>query len=262
MYKNRIKIGSITANYNSGKYFKDCLTGLLNQTVLPDIITFVDDGSTDDSLQQVERAMNDTLGIKHFKFYSINASGKEDFQYSGINFAFFKKANGGPSSARNVALDYLKNKVNVLAIADCDDIYYPKKIEKSLDIMLDNPAIGLVYTDYDTVNLSNNTSTREYKEPFCYERLLQECIVSNNSILSSHILEVVGKYDESLRGAEDYDLWLRLAEVSALYHIPEALYAYRMTGNNTTVTTHSQEFASYVNKAKQKVVMRRNTLAK
>lgn len=256
MYNGRIKIGSITANYNSGKFFKDCLIGLMNQTVRPDIISFVDDGSTDNSLELVEKAMNEVLGIKHFKFYALNSTNKELFDYHDMQFVFFKQENKGPSAARNLALKYLRNIVNVVCIADCDDIYKPEKIKKSLDVMVKYPQVGMVYSDYDTVSI-DGTVTREYKEPFSYKRLIDECIPSNNSVVSAAVLNAIGEYDEQLRGAEDYDLWLRISEISCLYHLPESLYFYRMTGNNTTVVTPQQEFAKYVSIVKQKTYMRR-----
>jgi len=90
------------------------------------------------------------------------------------------------------------------------------------------PQIGLVYTDY-TCFYENGETIREYKEPFDPQRLIENNIVSTNSIVTRDILGAVGGFNEQLRVAEDYDLWLRISEKIGCYHIPESLFKYRIT---------------------------------
>jgi glycosyltransferase involved in cell wall biosynthesis len=178
----------------------------------------------------------------------------------GIQFVLFTEfKNKGPAAARNIGLEHLKNAgIQAICVTDSDDVLYPTKLEKSLKVMLKYPQVGLVYSDYDTFDMRSGETKREYKEPFSYSRLFNECIVSNNSMFATNIIETVGKYDESLFGPEDYDLWLRIAENSAVYHIPEALYKYRLSGNNITLTTPSSRFAQHVNRVHQKAMERQN----
>jgi glycosyltransferase involved in cell wall biosynthesis len=255
MHKNATKvlIGTITANFNNGKYIKDCLNGLLKQTKPIDFITIIDDASTDNSRELIRQEVETKFAIKK------EASDHYIADSNGTTIiVFHRKQNGGPAAARNDGVRLLKDRTNFICIADADDILYPKKIEKSLEIALKYPNIGLVYSDYDTLNIATGQSTREYKEIFTYQRLIEECIVSNNSFLATNIFNLIGLYDESLFGPEDYDLWLRISEVAAIYHIPESLYQYRMTGNNITVTTPNQHFAEHVARVKQKASERRN----
>jgi glycosyltransferase involved in cell wall biosynthesis len=255
MSQARLKVATITANYNNGKYFGECLDGILSQTYPVKYAVVVDDGSTDDSVKLIKQEMQDRGG----KLVYAN----DGWCFANINGTLVillpQETNRGPAAARNVAVRHaIASGVDVLCVADSDDILYPTKIEKSIKVMLKYPAVALVYSDYDVYNESTGEIKREFKEPFSYNRLFEECIVSNNSIIASSIFKHIDLYDESLFGPEDYDMWLRIAETAAVYHIPEALYKYRISGNNITITTPSERFAEHVRRVKIKAIERRN----
>lgn len=234
------KVGIITANYNNSQFLDQYVKGLLGQVIKPDHIAFVDDCSTDDSVEKIEYLKQQ---YKNELNITINSMEK----------------NSGPAAARNRAIDILlENKCDILCVCDSDDFYYERKISESLLVMEKFGQVALVYSDYDMIYTDKNTpSKREFKEPFNMSRLYDECIVSNNSIYKSEILETIGKYDESLYGPEDYDLWIRIAEVAPIYHIPKPLYAYRISGNNLTIQTPSDQFAEHVMRVKRKAHERR-----
>lgn len=249
-----IKIGTITANYNNGKYLKECLQSILNQTLKPNIICIVDDGSKQEDINIIKNIFEELK----FKFIGQNDRWLH-FVINGISVAFYDAGvNKGPARARNIALEYLKDRVDVVFVADADDVYYPDKIKKSIDIMKKYEYVGLVYSDYDIYNESTQELQREYKESFNLQKLFQECIVSNNSCFLTKAIDKVGYYDESLFGPEDYDMWLRLADYYAVYYIPEALYKYRISGNNITITTPKHQFAEHVARVHEKALERYN----
>jgi glycosyltransferase involved in cell wall biosynthesis len=255
MQNNQLKpvIGTITACYNAAPYIVDCIDALVKQTIKPNYIVIIDDKSTDNSVE-----------IICDKLYQLTKTNiiegqQRTWNYNGTQIVLFLlDKNSGPAAARNIGVKYLIDKTHFCFIADADDVYYPKKIEKSMNIFLKFPHVALVYSDYDTHNMNDNTTEREYKEIFSFKRLLDECIVSNNSGIATSIFQAIGLYDEKLRGPEDYDIWLRIADIAAVYHIPEALYKYRITGNNITITTPSDKFARQVQIVKEKAKQRIN----
>jgi glycosyltransferase involved in cell wall biosynthesis len=253
MQKDQLKVGTLTANYNNGIELPQCLNSLVNQTRKPDVMVVVDDKSQDNSLGIIKGLTDfqEVLDAPYPTFFG---------RYKDIPlFVVALPENKGPAGARNAGLRILLGLgCDAISIADADDVYYEDKIRQSLDIMIRYPQVGLVYTDYDILHTANGSLKREFKESYSFRRLFEECIVSNNSMISAKIFSVVGAYDESLRGPEDYDLWLRIAENCAVYHIPEALYQYRVTGKNITVTTPSNEFAAQVSRVHQKAIARRD----
>ena len=261
--KQRRHVTSITANYNDGSYFEECLNGLLAQTRLPDRIVVVDDKSTDDSWETIKNLVSQKakvdLSVVTGNLYQIDQKIETSNGLHTIKYVLVRHdQNGGPAVARNTALDYCLDDTDIVAICDCDDYYYPTKIEKSLQIFEEFSDVALVYSDYDVLDESKGIKTREYKEIFSFPRLFEECIVSNGSLVSATVFDVIERYDESLFGPEDYDLWLRISEVAAVYHIPEALYTYRITGNNITVTTPTSRFAEHVRRVHQKKLERQH----
>lgn len=269
MSTDNLKVATLTANYNNSKYFDDCITGILNQSRIPDYIVIVDDASTDNSVDIIHEKLEEYGGIFDKSGYQPKMDGSHNWFPRRYNFGqgnsritqailFPQKENKGPAATRNIGLNYLIDKSDVICIADSDDVLYPNKLKKSIEILLKYPQVALVYSDYDIYTEAKDQTVREFKEPYSYNRLFQECIVSNNSAIATSILKQVGTYDESLFGPEDYDLWLRIAEVGCVYHIPESLYKYRVSGNNITVTTPPQKFAEHVNRVHQKAIERRN----
>jgi len=256
MLKDRV-IGTVTAHYNNGKYAKEFFSGILNQTVKPYFICIVDDGSKWPEVEMLYLAFQELGGTLDTVQPKMDGSHIYGWHFGRINgirtFFYIAKENKGPAAARNIAVQKLiSSGAHFLQIADSDDVLYPKKIEKGMDIMQKYPYIGLVYSDYDTLTESNNSTKREFKESFSFNRLSQECIVSNNSLVSVEALKITGRYDETLFGPEDYDMWLRIAEKFAVYHIPESLYKYRISGNNITITTPKQKFAQHVMRVHEK----------
>jgi GT2 family glycosyltransferase len=72
--------------------------------------------------------------------------------------------------------------------------------------------------------------------------LLQTNYIAHGSVMmQKSVCEAVGNYREELFLAEDYDLWLRMAERSALGMLPEALYVYRVHSDSVSKRNwHSQ----------------------
>src|SRR5688572_9551065 len=154
-----MQVATVTANYNNEKYIKDCMKCILRQSRKPDICVVIDDGS---SARSWEVIAEDSFGLPKNKSH-------HEIECDGIRFLLLQlEKNSGVSNARNIALQYLSDKTDVVFVADADDEYYPKKIEKSLDVMERFPEVCLVYSDYDTENVAAKTITREYKEVYSF----------------------------------------------------------------------------------------------
>ena len=142
------------------------------------------------------------------------------------------------------------------AILDADDIYYPNKVLELLTTASCSPDIGVVYGDYDILNIETATKKREYKEPFSIKRLQEECIVHSGAMISKNALintqEPTGYYDVNLRCAEDYDLWLRISEKYMIIHVPASLSLVRVHQNNSTNSVRKEIWEKCWNIVSQK----------
>ncbi len=260
MPPNTPRITIISTCYNYGRYFDEWYAGLKSQIVKPDLVVIVDDASTDGSGDLIVSKLFANNSDSHVDM-TVNDPAVTDIircTKDGLNFVIIQMSqNGGPSKARNTAIKASLDETDIYAVYDMDDIYYPNKISRSLEAFKKFPHVGVVYSDYDTKDTRTGHKEREIKEPFDYIRLCQECIVSNNSLIAAGMLKRAGIYDETMRVAEDYDLWLRLAEVGMLYHIPEPLYEYRVTGNGASFSVDKKVWQECWQKVQQKRIDRR-----
>jgi len=234
MPKDQHKVSVITATYNYGSWFEEYYRSLLSQERRPDQIIIVDDCSTDDTYQIINDIKDKEIPI----------------------FLLQTPVNSGPSAARNLGIQSYIDDTDIFAILDMDDIYYPSKILEAIKIFDKYPGIGIVCSDYNTLNTQNGQKYRECKEPFSYARLCEECIIGSAAIVKSDVFKAVGLYDEELRVVEDYDLWLRAAEKFMIYHIPEPLHEYRVTGDGATFSVDNQIWQQCWQRVHQKRIQR------
>ena len=89
----------IIPNYNKANYIEQCLLSVERQSFLPDEIIVVDDCSTDNSREIIERLSK---------------------SFNNIKYLFLKK-NGGVSRARNAGLNLAKSEY--VTFIDSDDLY-------------------------------------------------------------------------------------------------------------------------------------------
>lgn len=104
--------------YNASAFIGSCLKSVFEQKDCPEFeVIVVDDGSTDGTYELVER----------------------DYPHVRL----FQKNNGGPGSARNLAVDRARSEIVIFI--DADDVMLPGRLEFQGRYMLDNPSIGLTF---------------------------------------------------------------------------------------------------------------------
>ena len=209
-----MRVATIICNYNYGEYIEDAILSALNQSY-PTTVCVFDDASTDNSLEVISKY-------------------KE-------NIVFAQSPNKvGPSYARNTLIELGINDFDYFAILDADDIMYPNKIEKCMELITSDPTIGVVYADYDILNVQTGNLIREYKQPFDRIVLGSECIVHSGALISKQALKDVqnqmGYYNNSMRTCEDYELWVRISKKYMIAHLAESLTLVRNHNQNSTNT--------------------------
>lgn len=140
---------------------------------------------------------------------------------------------------------------------DSDDLLVPEALEKTAAILDTYAEIGLVYTDYQLIDengqdggLGNTCHT-----PYSKDRLLIDFMTFHFRLLRRSVYEQIGGINESFKQAEDYDLCLRLSEVTAVRHLCQSLYYHRRHPGN--ITRQRKELVYYAYKASSQALKRR-----
>ncbi|HEX5736725.1 MAG TPA: glycosyltransferase family A protein [Blastocatellia bacterium] len=178
--------------YQCARYLVSALDSVYAQTFTNFEVIVVNDGS--DDAEEIERCL-----------------------VGRPRLIYIKQKNGGPSAARNAGL--LVASGRFVAFLDADDYWEPNHLAEQVAFINRDPGIDLAYADASLVN-GSHLADRTFMEEIpssgevTFEGLLDErCTVLLSSVVARRqSVMAVGMFDESLRYAEDYDLWLRLAK--------------------------------------------------
>lgn len=205
----------VIANHNYEKYLPKAIESVIYQTHNCHIkICIYDDGSREGSLDEI-----------------IN-------NYKDLITVYQSKESRGPSAARNYIFSQHIHDTDFFAILDADDFWLDGKLQKSIDIMLKNDNVGVVYTD--NFLLTEHGTKREFRESFSLIRLLENNYIHSGSVIRADAIRRIGGYREDMRTAEDWDLWLRISKYYHIRHIPEPLVVALVHNQNSTNTVSRQ----------------------
>jgi glycosyltransferase involved in cell wall biosynthesis len=128
-----------------------------------------------------------------------------------------------PAATAELTGDYL-------AWVGGDDALAPTALEGTAAILDSRPDVGLVYTQYLTMSDSGIIGNvgRRCRVPYSKERLLTDFMTFQFRLLRRSVFDQISGLDESAFPAEDYDLCLRLSEMTEFAYVPEPLYFYRV----------------------------------
>lgn len=217
-------VSVIIPAYNAETFIDQTLNSVLSQTYTNIEVLVVDDGSQDRTAELVASiAQRDQRVI------------------------LLQQSNAGVAAARNLAIE--KSNGEYIAPIDADDIWYPSKIEKQVECILQaEPCVGLVYAwsvNIDEEDLIIGKYPDQYffylhsLEGEVYTALVYRNFVGNASVplIRSACLKQIGCYNYKLKehggqGCEDWELYLRIAEYYQFRIVPEFLVGYRqVTGS-------------------------------
>lgn len=112
---------------------------------------------------------------------------------------------------------------------DSDDKLAPITLAETAAILDTRPEIGLVYTDYLVIDEQDNVRGlgQRCSIPYSFDRLLIDFMTFHFRLFRREVFEAAGGIDLSFHVAVDYDLCLRLSEVTQFAHVAKPLYYYR-----------------------------------
>ena len=189
----KLVISAVIPVYEGRRYLADALASVLAQTMPPDELILVDDGSSD--------ACDDLV----------------DDLVAPFPVKVVHREHAGQSAARNGALEHARGEA--IALLDQDDIWHPEHLATLHALMVDDPAVGWAYSDFDEIDGDGRIVTRAFlrEQRIAHPRqTLAAClaqdlmVIPSASLIRRAALEAVGGFDEQLQGYEDDDLYVRM----------------------------------------------------
>jgi len=188
--------------YNGERFLAEAIQSVLAQTLPPDEIIVVDDGSTDSTAQVVAGLSRTAL--------------------APIRYVY--QANRGPSAARNQGLRLAQG--DVIAFLDADDCWPEHKLAVQMAHLAASPAAGMAWGMVQMCEIADG-HMKPIAVPPCYGPNVGSLLLRRSAF------EIVGLYDESLRLGEDLE-WLARAQERQLPYVrhSDVVLWYRYHGGN------------------------------
>jgi len=217
-----LKVSIVIPVYNGDKFIARAIESALRQTYPVHELIVVNDGSKDRTAE--------LLSGYGERIHTISIP------------------NGGVSHARNVGISACTGQI--VAFLDADDVWEANKLQLQVAVFEQHPEIGFCCCDYLESNDSSSQEARHFSlfrewddfhpdQPMqqgAFALLLKENLVGTCSTVAirKSVLDSSGCFDESLRQAEDYDLWLRCALQTGFMFLSDSLVVKKTHENNLT----------------------------
>jgi glycosyltransferase involved in cell wall biosynthesis len=226
-------VSVIIPAYNVSSFVGETLDSVFAQTFADYEVIVVNDGSPD--TEELEHVLEPYLD----------------------HIRYFKQENRGAGAARNTGLR--EAQAEFIAFLDADDLWLSNYLEEQMKFIRAH-ACDLVCADAVVFNGSANDE-KTYMEalmadaPPIGEVTFLNLLSAEQSIITSGVVARrapilrVGLFDEALRNAQDFDLWLRLARDGArLAYQRRVLLRYRSRGDSLSgnaINIHRRELRVY-----------------
>lgn len=198
---NMEEVSVIIPTYNRAEYLRRAVESVCNQKHFDAEIIVVDDGSTDNSREVVEK-------ISHTQ-----------------PLRYIRTENRGVAAARNLGATLAARRY--IAFLDSDDHWVADKLYRQMRCLAENPGFTISHTGEKWLRRGVFLNQKRIHRPrhgYIFPHCLQLCAVGMSTVVISRELFLEsGGFDSTLPCCEDYDLWLRLSFRHHFLLVPEAL---------------------------------------
>jgi glycosyltransferase involved in cell wall biosynthesis len=233
------KVSIVLPSYNYARYLDERIQSLLNQTYTDFELIIVDDASTDNSVEVINKYVYDSRVKTHFFT-----------QNSGLPY---KRWNDGADLAQG----------EYILFAGADDSCEPTLIEKLVEKLDQHPNVGIAYCQSMQMDgegkigglLKNRTdelNRNHWAQDFvnngkdeCQYLVVKNTIPNASAVLLRRsVFESAGKFDVNLKLVADWMLWAKMLMISDIAFVAEPLNYFRL--HAMTVTSNTRKMGQHV----------------
>ncbi|SEF95286.1 Glycosyltransferase involved in cell wall bisynthesis [Halpernia humi] len=216
-----MKFSILIANYNNGKFFKDCFLSICAQSYQNWEVVILDDASTDDSVAIIKDIIS---GDSRFRFYE-------------------NKENKGVGFTKSKLIDLANGEI--CGYLDPDDAILENALQASIDIFKTKKSAVLTY--------SRLVKCDENLNPLEEFRAAMQVPNGDKNFFNCpiQIAPFVGfkkavylkceKMNETLKIAEDQDLYFKMYEKGKVYFVNQTDYLYRAHSGGISQNENKQK---------------------
>lgn len=154
----------------------------------------------------------------------------------------WRPINGHICAASNSALELARG--DFLALLDHDDLLTPKALATMAATLQRYPQADMLYSDEDKVDDNGHCFEPYYKPDWAPEMFLGQMYTCHLGVYRRALVQHIGGFRAGCEGAQDYDLVLRLTELtSQVVHVPQILYHWRVNAASCAASSAAKPYA-------------------
>jgi glycosyltransferase involved in cell wall biosynthesis len=189
-------------------FLEETIQSVLSQDYAPIEYIIMDGGSTDATLEILERYQGRLEYV----------SGPDE------------------GAAQAIARGFARGRGSILAWLSADDTYAPHAVSTAVRALAAEPDAAAVYGEAQWMDAEGRPVSRYPTGPFDPETLQFRCFLCQPAcFFRREAYAEAGGLDTKLRCAYDYELWMRMAKKGRFAAIPQVLASSRMHASNKTL---------------------------
>jgi glycosyltransferase involved in cell wall biosynthesis len=197
-------VSVIMPMYNARQHVAASVRSVLDQTLQSIEVIVVDDGSTDDSQDEVRQARDSRVTL-------------------------LRQDNRGVSAARNLGLSHARGEC--IAFLDADDTWDAGCLEQLHEALIKQPDAAIAYCGWQNLGLPGGRGQPyvppDYEAEGKLEAMLEDCPWPIHAALTrTSAVRTAGGFDERFANGEDYGMWLKIACHNTIVRVPRVLAFY------------------------------------
>ncbi|MCA6066838.1 glycosyltransferase [Chryseobacterium sp. RG1] len=233
-----MKFSILIANYNNGRFFKNCYDSIISQTYQDWEAVILDDASTDNSLEIIHQIIGNDQRFKVFK----NAE------------------NSGVGITKSKLIEFATGEI--CGFVDPDDAITPNALESSINVFKKDKNTVLTYSSFIKCdeNLKPIETFKSGMQVINNDPYFFNCPVHivHFVCFRKEVYEQTEKINTSMRIAEDQDLYLKMYEKGKVKYINEPNYLYRNHSGGISQNDNRPKSREYFSKVIFNAMKRRN----
>jgi glycosyltransferase involved in cell wall biosynthesis len=203
------KVSLYIPAYRAKRFLGRAIDSILSQDYEDLEVCVADDGSPDTTLRVLE-------------------SYKDDPRVRWVS-----GPNGGIGHASNQAIALTRG--IYIGQLDSDDQLTPGAVRRLAEYLDAHPQVGCAYGSCERIDADGEYLQDEYSWPrFSREKMMLTSIAHHFRMFRRQTWFRTEKFRTDIANAVDYDIFLKMSEISEFHHIDEVLYQRRWHGENTS----------------------------
>lgn len=206
-------VSVVMSVYNGEKYLREAIESILNQTFKDFEFIIINDGSTDDTLKIIN-------------------------SYNDPRIVLISRKNKGLVASLNEGIEKARGKY--IARMDADDRSMPQRLEKQIEYMKSHSKVVICGTTFVEIDSEGDILQKiavPLEDCVIRQELLARCPFAHGSTLySREACLKAGLYNQEDFPAEDYSLWIKMADQGNMANLSDELFNYRVFDSSISHT--------------------------